>query len=164
MTGTDVALAARVVVALVLVASSIGKFTAVPRNLVGLDREELGSYVVVAYAVALSLPLAELVVAACLLFVDAAWPTYVAVVAFVAFTVVLVRKIAARDVRPCNCFGAASSKRDLSPGALVRNGWFLVLAVVATGAAGVYSPSAWLATLLVGVALAGVSYALVVHT
>jgi hypothetical protein len=80
------------------------------------------------------------------------------------FTVVLVRRVVKNDRRPCNCFGSASSKRNLSIGSLLRNTWFLVLAIVATGAATMQEPSAVFATLLVGVAFAGVSAVLVVRT
>ena len=61
------------------------------------------------------------------------------------FTVVLVRRIVRNDRRPCNCFGAASAKRDLSIGSLLRNTWFLVLALIATGTATMQEPSAVLA-------------------
>ncbi len=91
---------------------------------------------------AIALPAAELLVAAALLFVDSVWPAYVAVAVFVAFTVVLIRRIARDDRRPCNCFGAASSRRSVSTLSLVRNGWFLVLAILATGTASVHEPTA----------------------
>ena len=105
MTATDVAIAARVVVALVLLASGAGKLVALPRNTAGF-RQNLGRYAWIAFMVAVALPLAEVLVAGALLFVDAVWPTYVAVAAFVAFTAVLVRRIVKDDRRPCNCFGA----------------------------------------------------------
>jgi hypothetical protein len=163
MTGTDLALAARLVVALVLLASGVGKLVALSRTTRGF-REEFGSYAWVGYLVAAALPVGELILAGLLLFVDAAWPSYLALAVFAAFTVVLVRRIVKQDRRPCNCFGAASSKRALSTGSLVRNTWFLVLALVATGAATMQKPSALAATLLAGVALAGVSAVLVVRT
>jgi hypothetical protein len=75
-----------------------------------------------------------------------------------------VRRVVKNDRRPCNCFGAASSTQDLSVGSLLRNTWFLVLAIVATGAATMQEPSAVFATLLVGVGLAAVSAVLVVRT
>lgn len=161
MTTTDVAVAARFVVALVLIASGIGKLVGVMR---GLDtfRREFGGYASV--AVAAALPLGELVLAALLLLVDSAWPGYVALGAFVAFTGVLIRRMLKQDRRPCNCFGAASRKRALSVGSLLRNTWFMVLAIVATGAATLHEPSAVAATVLLGCGLAGVSAVLVVRT
>lgn len=54
--------------------------------------------------------------------------------------------------------------RALSVGSLVRNGWFLVLAVIATGAATMQEPSAAFATVLVAVAFGGVSAVLIVRT
>jgi hypothetical protein len=163
MTANDVALAARVVVALILVASGVGKLLGIGQS-VGGYRAQFGRYAWVAVAVALALPVYELVLAALLLVVDAAWPSYLALATFGAFTVVLVRRIVKNDRRPCNCFGSASRRRNLSIGSLMRNTWFLVLAIVATGAATMQEPSAVFATLLLGVGLAAVSAVLVVRT
>ncbi|HEX5587764.1 MAG TPA: MauE/DoxX family redox-associated membrane protein [Acidimicrobiia bacterium] len=163
MTADDVALAARVVVALILVFSGAGKLVAVAR-LAPTFRGHGALYATVAIATAVSLPVAELVLAALLLFVDAAWPAYLAVVAFVIFTVVLVRRMIRDDRRPCNCFGAATKRRNLSIGSLVRNSWFLVLAVIGTGAATMQEPSAVWATALVAVAFGGVSAVLIART
>jgi hypothetical protein len=163
MTANDVALAARVVVALILVASGVGKLLGIGQAVRGY-RSQFGRYAWVAVAVALALPVYELVLAALLLVVDAAWPSYLALATFGAFTVVLVRRIVKNDRRPCNCFGSASRRRNLSIGSLMRNTWFLVLAIVATGAATMQEPSAVFATLLLGVALAAVSAVLVVRT
>jgi hypothetical protein len=163
MTATDVAIAARVVIALVLVASGTGKLLAFPRTTRDF-RARLGRYAWIAYAVAVALPLGELGVAALLLFVDAVWPTYLALAAFVVFTIVLLRRILSNDRRPCNCFGSASSKRALSIGSLLRNTWFLVLALLATGASSVREPTAVVETALLGVVFAGVSAVLVVRT
>jgi len=163
MTTTDVAIAARFVVALVLIASGLGKLVGVTR---GLDtfRREFGGYAWITVAVGAALPLGELALAALLLFLDAAWPGYVALGAFVAFTGVLVRRMLKQDRRRCNCFGAASGKRALSVGSLLRNTWFMVMAIVATGAATLHEPSALAATMLVGGALTAVSAVLVVRT
>ena len=84
--------------------------------------------------------------------------------AFAVFTVVVVRRMVKDDRRPCNCFGAASKQRQLSIGSLVRNAWFLVLAVLGTGAAAMQEPSAVFATVLVAVAFGGVSAVLIVRT
>jgi hypothetical protein len=163
MTANDIALAARVVVALVLVVSGVGKLLGV-RQSIGRYRAQFAGYAWVAVAVALTLPVYELVLAGLLLFVDASWPSYLALATFVAFTIVLVRRVVTNDRRPCNCFGAASRQRTLSIGSLVRNTWFLVLALVATGAATMQEPSAVFATLVVGLGFAAVSAVLVVRT
>ena len=163
MTANDVALAARVVVALILVVSGVGKLLGVGQAVRGY-RAQFGRYAWVAVLVALALPVYELVLAVLLLVVDAAWPSYLALATFVVFTVVLGRRVLRNDRRPCNCFGSASSKRNLSIGSLMRNTWFLVLAVVATGAATLQEPSAVFATLLLGVGFATVSAVLVVRT
>lgn len=163
MTTTDVAIAARFVVALVLIASGTGKLVGVGRS-VDSFRREFGGYAWVSVGVAAALPLGELALAALLLAVDSSWPGYVALGAFVVFTGVLLRKFLKDDRTPCNCFGAASRKRALSVGSLLRNTWFMVLAIVATGAATLHEPSALLATVLVGCGLAGVSAVLVVRT
>lgn len=155
MTADDVALAARVVVAVVLTASGVGK-------LVG-SRGRSGGDVGITSLVARALPMYELVLAALLLVVDAAWPSWLAVVTFAAFTVVLGRRIATGDRRPCNCFGAGS-RRELSVGSLLRNAWFLALAVVATGATTLSEPSALFATIVVACGFLAVSAVLVART
>lgn len=163
MTADDVAVAARIVVALILVVSGVGKMIGVARSLSSF-RGEGALYATVASITAISLPMAELVLAAALLFVDAAWPAYVAALVFVIFTVVLVRRMITDDRRPCNCFGAASKRRQLSIASIVRNTWFLALAVIATGAATLSEPSAVGATLLVAVGFASVSAVLIART
>jgi hypothetical protein len=163
VTADDVALAARVVVALVLVASGVGKLLAV-RQSISEYREQFGGYAWITVLVALALPLYELALAALLLFVDATWPSWLALATFAVFTVVLVRRIVINDRTPCNCFGAASTKRDLGIGSLLRNSWFLALAVIATGATTMAEPSAMLATVLLGCGFLAVSTVLVVRT
>ncbi len=162
MTANDVALAARVVVAIILVASGVGKLLAL-RQSIASYRTQFGGYAWITVLVALALPVYELVLAGLLLFVDAAWPSWLALLTFAAFTIVLVRRIATNDHRPCNCFGAAS-KRDLSIGSLVRNTWFLALALVATGASTLAEPTAVLGTLLLACGFLAVSAVLVVRT
>ena len=88
MTADDVALAARVVVAIILVASGVGKLLAV-RQSIRQYRMQFGRYAWITVLVALALPLYELVLAALLLFVDATWPSWLALVTFAVFTVVL---------------------------------------------------------------------------
>ena len=163
MTADDVALAARVVVAIILVASGVGKLLTV-RESTRQARAELGGYAWITLLVALALPVYELVLAALLLFVDATWPSWLALATFAVFTIVLVRRIVRNDHRPCNCFGAGSSKRDLSIGSLVRNTWFLALAVIATGATTMSEPTALLGTVLLGAGFLAVSAVMVVRT
>jgi Methylamine utilisation protein MauE len=163
MTTDDVALAARVVVALVLVVSGVGKLLAI-RQSIRTYRVQFGRYAWISVGVALLLPTYELVLAGLLLVVDASWPSYLALATFAVFTVVLVRRVVINDRRPCNCFGAASRRRDLSIGSLLRNTWFLVLALIATGAASMQEPSAVFATLALALGFAAVSAVLVVRT
>ena len=163
MTADDVALAARVVVAIILVVSGFGKLSALGPTF-RASRSEFGGYAWITLLVALALPVYELVLAVLLLVVDASWPSWLALLTFAAFTVVLVRRIVLNDRRPCNCFGAASAKRDLSIGSLLRNTWFMVLALIATGTATMQEPSALLGTVLLGCGFLAVSAVLVVRT
>ena len=163
MTADDVALAARVVVAIILVVSGLGKLLALGPTF-RASRSEYGSYAWITLLVALAVPVYELVLAILLLVVDASWPSWLALLTFAAFTVVLVRRIVRNDRRPCNCFGAASAKRDLSIGSLLRNTWFLVLALIATGTANMQEPSAMLGTVLLACGFLAVSAVLVVRT
>jgi hypothetical protein len=163
VTGEDVALAARAVVAVILLTSGVGKLLAVRTSHRGAATH-VGNDARISVAVALALPLYELVLAALLLVVDAAWPSWLALATFAVFTVVLVRRMVLDDRRPCNCFGAASPRRALTIGSLVRNTWFLALALLATGAATISEPSAMLATVVVGAAFLAVSTVLVVRT
>jgi hypothetical protein len=163
VTADDVALAARVVVAIILVVSGLGKLLAFGPTF-RASRSEYGGYAWITLLVALALPVYELVLAVLLLVVDASWPSWLALLTFAAFTVVLVRRIVRNDRRPCNCFGAASAKRDLSIGSLLRNTWFLVLALIATGTATMQEPSAMLGTVLLGCGFLAVSAVLVVRT
>jgi hypothetical protein len=163
VTADDVALAARVVVAIILVASGVGKLLAV-RQSIRQYRVQFGQYAWITVIVALALPLYELVLAALLLFVDATWPSWLALATFAVFTGVLVRRIVINDRSPCNCFGAGSSKRDLGIGSLLRNTWFLALALIATGATTMAEPTAVLGTVLLGAGFLAVSAVLVVRT
>jgi hypothetical protein len=162
VTANDVALAARVVVALILVASGVGKLLAASRSF-SEYREQFGDDTRVATLVGVALPVYEVMLAVLLLVVDAAWPSWLALATFAVFTLVLARRIVRGDSRPCNCFGAAST-RELSVGSMVRNTWFVALALIATGTNTLAEPSAVLGTVLVGCALLGVSAVLVVRT
>ena len=163
MTADDVALAARVVVAIILAVSGVGKLLALGPTF-RASRSQYGRYAWITLLVALVLPVYELVLAVLLIVVDASWPSWLAFLTFAAFTVVLVRRIVRNDRRPCNCFGAASKKRDLSIGSLLRNAWFLALSLIATGTATMAEPSAVLGTVLLGAGFLAVSAVLVVRT
>jgi hypothetical protein len=163
VTADDVALAARVVVAIILVASGVGKLVGI-RPWIRQYRVQFGAYAWITVLVALALPLYELVLAGMLVFVDATWPSWLALATFAVFTVVLVRRIVINDRTPCNCFGAASTKRDLGMGSLLRNTWFLALALIATGATTMAEPTALLGTVLLGCGFLAVSAVLVVRT
>ena len=88
MTADDVALAARVVVAIILVVSGLGKLLALGPTF-RASRSEYGSYAWITLLVALAVPVYELVLAILLLVVDASWPSWLALLTFAAFTVVL---------------------------------------------------------------------------
>jgi hypothetical protein len=163
VTADDVALAARVVVAIILIVSGLGKLLALGPTLKA-SRAQYGRYAWITLLVALALPVYELVLAVLLLVVDASWPSWLALLTFAAFTVVLVRRTVRNDRRPCNRFGAASAKRDLSIGSLLRNTWFLVLALIATGTATMQEPTALFGTVLLGAGFLAVSAVLVVRT
>ncbi len=106
MTADDVALAARVVVAIVLVASGRRQVAALLRHgRAPVARSSAATRGSRCWS-RLALPVYELVLAALLLFVDASWPSWLAFATFAAFTGVLVRRIVHNDRRPCNCFGA----------------------------------------------------------
>ena len=82
-------------------------------------------------AIAVVVPYVELTVGALLLVQlqrhAAAW---LAVALFVAFTALLVLRLAQGRRPPCACFGSLSSK-PIGPGHLVRNAVFIIVAVLA---------------------------------
>jgi hypothetical protein len=99
--------------------------------------------------VATLLPVAELAVAVLLV----AWwgpaPGVIALVLFVAFSGVLVRAQLLHV--PCLCFGTASLQPPAGPAAIVRNGVFMALAVLAVGSpSGASAPSAAALALVFG--------------
>jgi hypothetical protein len=162
MSFDDVAIAARAAVALVFAASAVGKLHGV-----WLRRKEFsvfGGYAVVAVLTAVALPLVELAIAVLLVVVDAAWPTWLAVVAFAVFTGVLARRLTKGDLRPCNCFGQVSTGKALSTLSMYRNLWFLALAVVAAFADELADPVHGATTVVVAGALAGVSGLLIARS
>jgi hypothetical protein len=139
--GAALALAARIVLAVVLVVSAISKLRAPT-----ITREQVSALVGARHGrvVARALPMVELALAVALL----AWWSFVpgvaALVLIGGFTVVLVRAQTRR--LPCPCFGGGVHAVPVGPAAIVRNGVLAALAVLATA-----SPegATWLAALLV---------------
>jgi hypothetical protein len=127
--GPDLAAAARVVLALILLWSAAAKIRS--WNALPSDLRAFGISQRLAPSVAIVLPGAELAVAVLLV----AWwsspvPGLVAVVLLVVFTVFLLRATARGA--PCPCFGAAGDQAAGAAG-VVRNGVLAALAVLATG-------------------------------
>jgi Methylamine utilisation protein MauE len=148
------ALAARIVLAIVLFVSATAKFRTRDelRRQVGTLVSERAAPVIAAL-----LPLAELAVGWSLVAFWNAVPGAVAVVLLAAFTVVLVRA-QARHI-PCLCFGVATSQAPAGPAAIVRNGVLMALAVLSIGSPSGAAPG----TTLVAGAVFGVVAALAVR-
>lgn len=141
-----IAEAARWVVAGVLVVAGVAKLASRSTSKAA-EMQALGVPAAVAPAVAVLLPIVELVVAALLLLVDARWPTLPAVALFAAFAVLVAVNLV-RGRRPsCRCFGSLSD-RPLSSWTLVRNGWLLALSFVAIGTPHGPGQPGWLAAVL----------------
>jgi hypothetical protein len=138
------ALAARIVLALVLATSAIAKL----RSLVAV-RQQIATLVNARAApvVAPLLPAAELLVAIGLVAWWNAVPGVVAAILLALFTVVLVRAEARRV--PCLCFGSSMLDAPVGPAGVIRNGVLAALAVFAIGdPAGAHPGAAvaWVAT------------------
>jgi hypothetical protein len=141
-----IAEATRWVVAGVLVVSGVAKLASRSTSKAA-EMRALGVPAALAPAVAVVLPVVELVVAALLLLVDARWPALPAAALFAAFAVLVAVNLL-RGRRPsCRCFGSLSD-RPLSPWTLVRNGWLLALSSVAIAAPHGPGPPGWLAAVL----------------
>jgi hypothetical protein len=147
----SLALAARVVLAVVLAGSAIAKLRS--RAVVA---RQMGSLVGERYAsmIAPALPVTELVVAIVLVGWWSPAPGVVALVLLAAFTVVLVRA-QARHL-PCLCFGAARLDAPVGPASVLRNGVLAGLAVFAIGRPAGAHVGATVAACLVFGAIAGV--------
>jgi hypothetical protein len=129
--GPALALACRIVLALVLALAAVAKINdraALPGRLRAMGVAPSWSQ-----PIAIGLPVAELAVAVALgLAYHASWPAVAAFVLVAAFTVFLVAT--ARRAVPCPCFGTVRTARVTSlPAAVLRNGVLLALAVLATG-------------------------------
>ncbi len=126
------ALAARVVVAAAFIVAGLQKLRTLP-----VLRAQVEGFGVpgplVGVSVAL-LPVAELATAAALIAIPgSSVPAFVAIGLLGAFTGVVVANLSQGRRLPCPCFGAAASEAPISARTVVRNGWLLTLAVVATG-------------------------------
>jgi hypothetical protein len=131
VTFAAVALAARLVVAAAFLVAAVQKL----RARAGLTTELAGFGVpgtLVAPA-AVALPVAELVTAIALVaFAGSPVPAFVGIGLLALFTGAVLANLAQGRRPPCPCFGAASAE-PLSARTVVRNGWLLALAVLATG-------------------------------
>jgi hypothetical protein len=129
----SLALAARIVLAIVLATSAIAKLRMRAEPTTRLARLQMGRLVGQAFAPVIEsvLPVAEIGVAIALVAWWSAAPGVVALLLLVAFTVVLVR--AQVQHVPCVCFGTASLEAPVGPWAIVRNGLLAGLAVLAIG-------------------------------
>ena len=148
MSFAAVALAARLVVAGAFLVAAVQKL----RAWSGLTTELAGFGVpatLVAPA-AVALPVAELATAAALVvFPGSALPAFVAIGLLALFTGAVVANLAQGRRPPCPCFGTASAA-PLSARTVLRNGWLLALAVLATGSiagADAWAVALWTAVL-----------------
>jgi Methylamine utilisation protein MauE len=125
-------LAARIVVAAAFVVAAIQKLRALPSMRAQLEGFGVpGPLVGASVAV---LPVAELVTAAALIARPrSSVPAFVAVGLLALFTGAVIGNLSRGRRPPCPCFGAAGSDEPISARTVVRNGWLLALAVVATG-------------------------------
>ena len=120
-----VGLIAGIAVGLVLVAAGVLKLVEGP----GWSKQ--AADMDVSRPIALVVPYVEIVVGVLLaLQLFQPWPAIAAVALFVAFTVVIVRRLADGSRPPCSCFGSRS-KRPLGVYHVVRNLVFLAGALVA---------------------------------
>jgi hypothetical protein len=129
--GPALALACRIVLALVLAAAAVAKIAdraALPGRLRAMGIAPRSSV-----AIARALPVVELAVAIALVAVPgSSLPAAAALALLLAFTVFLLAT--ARRAVPCACFGTVRTTRAVStPAAIVRNGVLLGLGVLATG-------------------------------
>lgn len=127
----SIALAARIVVAAAFAVAAIQKLRVHSRLTTQLAGFGVPASFVAPTAVVL--PVAELATAAALVvFAGSSVPAFVAVGLLALFTGAVVANLAQGRHPPCPCFGA-SSAAPLSARTVVRNGWLLALAVLATG-------------------------------
>lgn len=152
MDAAALAFAARIVLAAVLLVAAAAKLRdrdATRERAVALLGDRAGK------AAAASLPGAEAVVALALVVWWSPVPGVVAALMLGAFTAVLVRA-QVRHV-PCPCFGGVGGDAPPGPGAVMRNAFLIVCAVLSTASpAGASAPAAviWVGVLGLGAGLA----------
>lgn len=127
----SIALAARLVVAAAFFVAAVQKLRIRPKLTTELAGFGVPTSMVVPTAIAL--PVAELATAAALVvFAGSSVPAFVAIGLLALFTGAVFANLAHGRHPPCPCFGA-SSTAPVSARTIVRNGWLLALAVLATG-------------------------------
>jgi hypothetical protein len=148
------ALAARIVVAAAFVFAAVQKLRALKAMRAQL--EGFGVPGPLEGASVAALPAAELLTAAALVALPrSSVPPFVAVALLAVFTGGVIGNLSRGRHPPCPCFGAAASDAPISARTVVRNGWLLALAVVATGSIDGADPLPVLGlTLLLGVVTA----------
>lgn len=143
-----VALAARVVVAAAFLVAAIQKLRVHAR--LATELAGFGVPRALVAPAATALPVTELLTAAALVvFARSAAPAFVAIGLLALFTGVVFANLAQGRRPPCPCFGT-SSPAPVSARTIVRNGWLLALAVLATGSiagAEVWGVAVWTALL-----------------
>jgi hypothetical protein len=145
---SSLALAARIVVAAAFLLAALQKLRA-HRRLTG-ELAGFGVPVSLAAPLAVVLPAAELVTAVALVALTTSpVPAYVAIGLLAVFTGAVLANLAHGRHPPCPCFGATSTA-PVSAMTVVRNGWLLALAVLATAStdgADTWPVIAWTAAL-----------------
>ncbi|MFN8034335.1 MAG: MauE/DoxX family redox-associated membrane protein [Acidimicrobiia bacterium] len=127
---SSVALAARLVTAVVLAVAALAKLR--DRSLLSGEMRAFGVPARVATGAGVGLVLVELAVAAALVLAPgSAGPAWAAVVLLGVFTAAIVVNLARGHRAPCPCFGAGAA--PISPRTVLRNGWLLAVAVLGTG-------------------------------
>ena len=148
-------LAGRLVLAAVFIVAAVAKLA----DLAGSRRslEQLGAPAPLVPALAVVLPLVELLVAVALIPVATAWAAALAAVALLlAFTGGVATALARGVEADCHCFGRVSS-RPVGPGTLARNLLLLALAgfvAIAGAGDGGASATAWIGDLTTAEAVA----------
>lgn len=146
----SLAAAARLTIGVVLAVSGIAKLAARRGNDDQLTRFGVPRPLVPAASIAV--PVLELVIAGSLFGVRSRWPVWLAVGAFALFTGVVLAELQRGERAPCRCFGSLGN-RPMSTRALVRNAWFLSLAVLATGTSSGLSGVGWIAAPLIALSV-----------
>jgi hypothetical protein len=105
---------------------------------------------------AIALPVAELAVAVGLVvFSNSSVPALLAILLLGCFTLFLLESV--RRAIPCPCFGAVrTASAPTAAGAILRNGFLIALAVIATGSADGAQAGATALVVVIGAAVAAV--------